>query len=231
MPVEGPRIESLHPMPLLLLFLLIAGCASPGSELRRGTLAPPPPPPVRPGHGAPQVGQPGLQPQEYPRSPHRRVLPPTREPGLWAGDEPQASRLGPQAAPQREALRAADEAARPDADAKGEESASVEASAEASGEPPNCKGQNHHIISRPIAEALGRHETLRGLYEPRDRRFVAKAKDKDSHCGYQDWHRRVDEEVIDWLRQYRKATPQQFMKKLREIYNRPDMLKRFPNGF
>jgi hypothetical protein len=60
---------------------------------------------------------------------------------------------------------------------------------------------------------------------------VAKAKDKESHCGYQKWHRDVDMEVITWLRRYAEATPEQFMKKLREIYSRKDMLKRFPNGF
>jgi hypothetical protein len=188
---------------------------------------------MRPGHGAPQVGQPGLHPREYPRSPHRRVLPPTREPGLWAGDAPQASRSEPQgkpeltkAAPQREAFRATEEA-----EANDEEFVGVEASAEASGEPPNCYGQNHHVISRPIAKKLADHEILHGLYEPRDERLVAKAKDKASHCGYQEWHRKVDEEVIDWLSQYPRAAPQQFMSKLREIYNRKEMRERFPNGF
>jgi hypothetical protein len=90
-------------MPLLLLLLLplllIAGCASPGRELQRGSAVAPPPPPVRPGHGAPVVGQPGQQSPELPRSPHHRVLPPSREPGLWAGDEPRAGRSGPQAEP------------------------------------------------------------------------------------------------------------------------------------
>lgn len=38
------------------------------------------------------VGQPGQAAPEYPRSPHQRELPPTREPGLWAGDVPKASR-------------------------------------------------------------------------------------------------------------------------------------------
>jgi hypothetical protein len=79
-------------MPLLLLLLLVAGCAAPGRELHRGSAVAPPPPPVRPGHGAPVVGQPGQQSPELPRSPHHRPLPPTREPGVWAGDEPQASR-------------------------------------------------------------------------------------------------------------------------------------------
>ena len=112
-----------------------------------------------------------------------------------------------------------------------EEEAHQQEDAEASDEPPNCKGQNHHVISRPIAKALKDHETLGGLYTPRDERFVAKAKDKESHCGYQDWHRKVDQEVIKWLEDNIMATPEQFMKMLREIYNRPDMLKRFPNGF
>ncbi|HVG63138.1 MAG TPA: Wall-associated protein precursor [Hyalangium sp.] len=135
------------------------------------------------------------------------------------------------AALRRETLRAAEEAARDDADAKDTEATGVEASSEASGEPPNCDGQNHHVISRPIAKALEEHRTLRGLYEPRDKRFEAKAKDKESHCGYQDWHRKVDEEVIQWLKDHEKATPAQFMQKLREIYRRKDMLERFPHGF
>jgi hypothetical protein len=224
-------------MPLLLLFLLlVSGCASPGHELQRGSAVAPPPPPVRPGHGAPVVGQPGQQAPAFPRSPHRRVLPPSREPGLWAGDAPQASRSGPQGEPElakaalrREALRAADEAAREKEDAAEADAAGAEG--EAAPEPPDCKGQNHHVISRPIAKALEEHRTLRGLYEPRDERFVAKAKDKESHCGYQEWHRKVDAEVVQWLREHDKATPAQFMQKLREIYNREDMLERFPHGF
>lgn len=107
----------------------------------------------------------------------------------------------------------------------------AEAEGKAAPEPPDCQGQNHHIISRPIAKALKRHETLGGLYAPRDERYVAKAKDKESHCGYQKWHRDVDLEIIQWLRAERRLTPEEFMAKLREIYNRPDMLKRFPNGF
>jgi hypothetical protein len=130
------------------------------------------------------------------------------------------------AALRQEALRAAEES---------QEKAAAESSeAEASGasqEPPNCKGQEHHIISRPIAEALSKHETLAGLYEPRDERLKTRAKDMEAHCGYQDWHRKVDKEVIDWLNRNRTATREQFMNKLREIYKRPDMLKRFPHGF
>jgi hypothetical protein len=129
-----------------------------------------------------------------------------------------------------EALRLAEEAAREEEEAGADESAEAQAS-EASGEPPNCDGQNHHIISRRIATALDDHETLRGLYAPRDERFKTRAKDKESHCGYQKWHRDVDDEVIEWLEKNADVTPAQFMQKLREIYNRKEMLERFPHGF
>ena len=98
-------------------------------------------------------------------------------------------------------------------------------------EPKECKGQLHHIISRPIAKALEDHKALRGLYKPRDPRFVARAVDEKSHCGYQEWHRKVDAEVVKWLEDNRTATSKQFEALLREIYNRPLMRARFPNGF
>ena len=110
----------------------------------------------------------------------------------------------------------------------------VEAKAEADSdcsEPKECKGQFHHVISRPIGTALEEHRTLRGLYKPRDPRFVSRAVDRESHCGYQEWHRKVDAEVIKWLERNKYATPKQFEALLREIYNRPDMRARFPNGF
>lgn len=73
-----------------LLPLLFIACASP-TEYRRGTFTPPPPAPVRIGVGAPVVGHPGMQPRTIPRGPDRRVLPPTRGPGIWAsGEAPKA---------------------------------------------------------------------------------------------------------------------------------------------
>ncbi|WP_434383268.1 Wall-associated protein precursor [Melittangium boletus] len=94
-----------------------------------------------------------------------------------------------------------------------------------------CKGQKHHLISRPISKSLEEHSTLKGLYKPRDPRFVLHARDEQAHCGYQQWHRDVDKEVIDWLDEHAKATPTEFMEKLRRIYNRPEMQARFPDGF
>lgn len=127
----------------------------------------------------------------------------------------------------RETLKATEEAGRDKEDTHAHEASE----ASSSDEPPQCKGQNHHLISHPIAKALKDHPTLRGLYAPRDERFVVKAKDKEAHCGYQKWHRDVDTEIIQWLENNPAASPGQFMTKLREIYNRPEMLKRFPHGF
>lgn len=77
-----------------LLPLLFLACASTSpTEYERGTYRPAPPA-FNPTQDAPHTtGQPGhlRTPQEYPRSPHTRVLPPSREPGLWAGDSPRAS--------------------------------------------------------------------------------------------------------------------------------------------
>jgi hypothetical protein len=94
-----------------------------------------------------------------------------------------------------------------------------------------ASGQLHHVISKRIAKKLEEHATLRGHYSARDPRFVKRAADKDSHNGYQKWHRDVDDEVIEWLGRYDKATPEEFEAFLRQIYNRAAMRVRFPDGF
>lgn len=127
---------------------------------------------------------------------------------------------------QARALKSLDEVATTGADASTKVSGSSEAP-----EPPECKGQLHHVISRKIARALEQHPTLRRLYKARDPRFVAHARDEASHCGYQDWHRRVDDEVVEWLKLHDELTPKQFESFLRSLYTRPDLLSRFPRGF
>lgn len=77
-----------------LCLLLASGCRSSSpTEYQRGTFAPPPPATARPGVGAPVVGQPEQVRPEYPRSPHKRYLPPEPDGkmGLWASDEPEAA--------------------------------------------------------------------------------------------------------------------------------------------
>jgi uncharacterized Zn finger protein len=122
-------------------------------------------------------------------------------------------------------------------EAQSPEGSPSQAASSASREPtdnpaqPECTGQQHHIISRPIAAQLEKHPTLTGIYKPRDPRFISRAKDEKAHCGYQDWHRKVDDEVIRWLIEHEKATARQFEDFLRSIYSRPEMRQRFPNGF
>jgi hypothetical protein len=82
----------------------VAGCATSQEAPETYAWAPVRPPAV-PGTGLPTRGQPGqVRPQPLPRSPHKRVLPPTREPGLWAGDAPRASQE-PEADPTPEVSR------------------------------------------------------------------------------------------------------------------------------
>lgn len=80
------------PLAVALAMLALMSCAGPsnsGTTYERGTFTAPPPAAVRPGVGAPVVGQPGT-PAGYPRGTDARVLPPTREPGVWSAGEPRA---------------------------------------------------------------------------------------------------------------------------------------------
>ncbi len=92
-------------------------------------------------------------------------------------------------------------------------------------------GQLHHPISKRIARELEEHPSLAGHYTARDPRFVTRAADKNSHNGYQQWHRDVEDEIIAWVKKYDDITPAQFEAYLREVYNRPAMRARFPDGF
>jgi hypothetical protein len=104
-----------------------------------------------------------------------------------------------------------------------------------SGQDPNekqeCTGQWHHIISKAVWYALERHDVLRGKYTYRDPRFVTQAKDLKAHCGWEGWHRNLDKEIAAWLDKYRDATVERFEAYLREVYARPELHARFPNGF
>lgn len=91
-------------------------------------------------------------------------------------------------------------------------------------------GQIHHAIPRKVANALDAHPKLKGKYRYRDPNFVTQAKDLASHRGYQRWHRELDKEVVGWLKGREGVTPAQFEKYLKDLYARPDLKTRFPNG-
>ena len=92
-----------------------------------------------------------------------------------------------------------------------------------------ARGQIHHAISKRVHKALEDHPNLAGKYKTRDPRFTAQATDKAGHKGYQKWHRELDDEVDVWLRdpKNKTATPEQFEEYLGELYNRPEIAKRF----
>ncbi|MBL9006900.1 MAG: hypothetical protein JNJ46_21775, partial [Myxococcales bacterium] len=98
-------------------------------------------------------------------------------------------------------------------------------------DPPLKPGQVHHAISRRVHRALERHRVLAGHYQARDPRFVLQAADGNAHRGYQRWHQDLDQEVMNWIEQNRLATPGEFEAHLRSLYERPELLQRFPRGF
>jgi hypothetical protein len=77
-----------------LLMLFLAACAAPQHrELRDGPMPTRAPVFVAPGYtpagaGLPGEYMPGPPEPAVERSPHKRVLPPTKEPGIWAADRP-----------------------------------------------------------------------------------------------------------------------------------------------
>ena len=54
------------------------------------------------------------------------------------------------------------------------------------------------------------HKNLRGKFRPRDKRFESLAIDYEAHHGYEEWHRQLDKEVVDWIRDNRDATEATF---------------------
>ena len=94
-------------------------------------------------------------------------------------------------------------------------------------------GQVHHPISTKVGKQLEEHPVLNGHYQPRDPRFTTRAIDEAAHRGYQRWHRDLDKEIVQWLKDPRNvnATPEQFESWLRWRYRQPDLLERFPDGF
>lgn len=76
-----------------LLLLALAACSGP-SHLHYPP-ANPAPTYTPPGTGLPMPSFPGPGVRNIPRSPHKRVLPPSKEPGLWSADRPKASIIAP----------------------------------------------------------------------------------------------------------------------------------------
>jgi len=97
--------------------------------------------------------------------------------------------------------------------------------------PCNANGQIHHLFSKAIMNALQRHPTLSGLFNRENPLFKYPAANRDAHKGYQEWHRNVDNEVVQWLRSREDATIQEFTGLMMKIYQRPEISGRVPNVY
>ena len=91
-------------------------------------------------------------------------------------------------------------------------------------------GQWHHVLSNKIYTELGWHETLAGIFGRND--IMVQALDRESHNGYQTWHRLYDDAAVEWLQDSSNvsASPTQFVQYLRGVYERSDMQQRFPGA-
>lgn len=96
---------------------------------------------------------------------------------------------------------------------------------------PILKGQIHHPISKVVHDALERHPNLKGLYSRRDPRYETQAVDLPAHNGWWGWHKDFDEEVADYIDAHPELTQQQFEAYMKQRYEAPDMLARFPLGW
>jgi hypothetical protein len=107
------------------------------------------------------------------------------------------------------------------------------------GQPPDdggkekkeCTGQEHHVISKKVWAALEATANLKGKFTYRDPRYVTRAVDEKAHCGWWGWHKQLDEEIAKWISDRPALTTEQFLTYLRQVYARPELLARFPNGF
>ena len=93
--------------------------------------------------------------------------------------------------------------------------------------PLQLLGQNHHVLSNPIMRALANHP-LGGLFERAE--SVVQALTKDAHRGYQQWHRTIDNHMVNWLIQHPNASPNEFWKEMYRMYNNKDLIQRFGEG-
>jgi hypothetical protein len=91
-----------------------------------------------------------------------------------------------------------------------------------------CTGQMHHILSTKTMRELGEHPTLRGIFKRDD--MITQALDMPSHNGYQQWHRQLDDEVVEWLQLNQNSGKEDFLQFLKDIYSRDDMRQRFPGA-
>ncbi|MCX7747060.1 MAG: polymorphic toxin-type HINT domain-containing protein [Clostridia bacterium] len=89
-------------------------------------------------------------------------------------------------------------------------------------------GQIHHLLSNKIMRALNNHPTLKGLFDRENPLFKFRAASAEAHKGYQQWHRTVDNDIVEWLTNNADATAQEFKNFINSVYNRLEIKIRIP---
>ncbi len=97
------------------------------------------------------------------------------------------------------------------------------------GKAVEASGQWHHILSKKIMDGLKGTNSLKSAFERDD--FLVQALDEASHKGYQDWHRKYDQKVVDWLTDNPDASKSKFLEFLQDIYKESDMENKFPDAW
>jgi hypothetical protein len=94
----------------------------------------------------------------------------------------------------------------------------------------DAAGQLHHPISKPVFGALKERSNFSQAFKDKYRVFTTRAETLLDHRGYQEWHRKIDTDLVNWLEKNPEATEKQFIEYLKELYSNPEIAKKFP-GF
>ncbi len=81
--------------------------------------------------------------------------------------------------------------------------------------------QNHHPISNPIHNELKKCDKISPQLKTRYRDFTTLAKDYESHHGWQEWHRYIDDYMSKYIRDNKDhLTDKDFIEELIRTYKR-----------
>ena len=86
--------------------------------------------------------------------------------------------------------------------------------------------QNHHLISNPVVKELD-GLGIDGL-ALRNRPDLQYLSAPGQHFGYEAWHRAVDDQVLDFVRNAPGLDESSLLKFVHDLYQRPDLARRIP---
>ncbi len=85
------------------------------------------------------------------------------------------------------------------------------------------RGQSHHILSKRVWNVMS--DSLKTAFGNNRNSLIVQAIDYEAHHGYQQWHRVVDNKLVNYIVEF-SPTKEQFLNKLVELYT--PLVDRFP---